>query len=167
MKFSLFFILIIFTFQAQAYTFDKFIGDYEVVTKPVVKNNNAGECIRFAFADLQKVSIEENSSGYHQTHVMIFSSELNTSPLQSYHPISEFRDQLEDSDVTSYADTTGGFNYVQNEKGYQISGSQIHEALSVGISHVGGKWTVYMREFFKEKGVIKSSCQYHAEVRPL
>ncbi|MBO9666521.1 MAG: hypothetical protein J7501_06865 [Bdellovibrio sp.] len=140
---------------SKANSFDQFVGEYSIVGAPLAqKSGSARGCIRFGFDKMIGLSVIADTEGYKQSHMLHF----NVSTGWFGHPIMDFNDLTSNSG--SYAKTTGGTDFAQNEW-TSVSGDN-STPLFVSIQKDGNQYILKMTESYIEKGNNVGSCYYQA-----
>jgi hypothetical protein len=97
--------------------FDQFTGVYTSDSSPRINNQNSASCFRYAFEKLSALEVVKTvTEGHEQTHMIIFKSFLNNSPISITHPVMEYSDQVGRTGV-EFATTSGSLGFARNTMG--------------------------------------------------
>jgi hypothetical protein len=158
MKSVLISVAMLLSVSAFANPFDGVVGQYKVIGKPQIRNENVKSCNRFDFKNIVGVKVEKDASGYQQSH-MIYIQKPNG---WSGHPISDFNYTNEFKAAGSYAKTAG--DKALNESGTWSANPVEKETLTVSLEKSGSNYVFKMVEALYENSALTAACHYQVQL---
>lgn len=149
-----------FTAAAIANPFDAFEGEYKVSSSPQIKSENAKECNRFDFKNINGLKVEKNTNGYQQTHVLKVITPYGWSGV----PVMDFNYTNPFNSAGSYAKTTGSTSFASNEYGTWVNKTDHKETLMVSLENSASGYNFKMTEALYENSVLSAACYYQVQI---